>query len=507
MSVISLLFNFIESKVNWIRCKQTNSKIYSTIMKGVNSLNTFIKKLVGFSLGPIFGAFISLMTVPITTYFISPTEYGKASMFTVVQAMMATFIYLGIDQSYTREYHYHENKKELFQNALLVPIMASALLGGIIFVFSEQFSILLFSDGDYKHISILFTLLIVSTVIERFLLLSIRMEEKALEYSFFSIFVKVTVFILTLVLVLLGSRTFLTIVYSTILGQLIGDAFLIFRYRSLFNFKVSYLNKDLIKKMVLFGLPLIVAASLTNLLNTAGRFFLRGYSTYYELGIYTAALKIANVLQIVQTAFTSFWVPTAYRWHKEEKETKYFSYVADVLLFFMTLLFFGILFFKKVIVLILSANYSDAQYIAGLLALTPILYTLSETTTLGIVFSGKSYYNLWVSLLAIGPNLLLNMILVPRYGTVGAAIATAVAYIIFCMARTYFSRKSGFVISFWKQSINIGIFFLAALINTRSTNITLTCTIILFLVSLITQYSTIKDTINIKKSSKDWDFS
>ncbi|MGX7245837.1 lipopolysaccharide biosynthesis protein [Enterococcus quebecensis] len=469
-------------------------------------MKKFISKLMGFSIGPILGAAISFLTVPITTYYIDPSEFGKASMFSVIQYFLLSIIFLGIDQSYTREYHRVENKNKVFQNALIIPLLASMLLSVIIFIFQNQFSIFLFSDSKYPEISILFGIMIVLSVVERFILLSIRMAEKALEYSLFSVFLKLVVFVFTLVLVLSGKRTFLTIVYATIFGQFLGDAFLIIRHRKLLKIGLNDFDYPLLKKMITFGLPLVIAASLSNLLNTSGRFFLRGYSTFYELGIYTAALKISNILQIIQTAFTSFWVPTAYRWDKEKKDIKHFSFVSDILLLVMTIGFFLILFFKKYIALILSSDYSEAQFVAGLLALTPILYTLSETSTLGIVFSGKSHYNIWVSILAIIPNLVLNYLLVPKFGTIGAALATAFAYIVFCISRTYFSRKCDFKISFYKQSICICLFFIAACLNSFEYEYSYIVTLGFFIITLLVQYSTFSKIIEVKKNSEQWNF-
>lgn len=469
-------------------------------------MKTFLNKLVGFSLGPVIGAAISFFTVPVTTYFINPTEFGKASMFTVIQSFILSIIYMGIDQSYTREYNIHNNKQKVFQNALFVPFVMSILLFISIFIFRSDVSILLFSNENYTYLAILFGLLIIFSVIERFILLSIRMSERALEYSLFSISLKLFVFLFTISMILFGSRTFLTIVYSNIFGQMIVDVLLMYRYRELLNFKNNIIDKKLLKSMLVFGLPLIVAASFSNLLNTASRFFLRAYSSFYELGIYTAALKIANVLSIVQAAFTSFWVPTAYRWHQEKKSIKHFSFVSNVLLLVLTLGFFFILFFKKYIVLILSSDYSEAQYVAGLLALTPILYTISETTTLGIVFSGKSYYNLVVSILALIPNILLNFLLVPRYGTIGAGIANASAYIVFCLARTYFSRKNGFRISFVKQSLTIIVFFIAACINAFKIPYTIIYTALLFLLALFVQADTLKEIKDVKDNPVKWNF-
>jgi O-antigen/teichoic acid export membrane protein len=46
-----------------------------------------------------------------------------------------------------------------------------------------------------------------------------------------------------------------------------------------------------------------------------------------------------------------------------------------------------------------------------------------------------------VSLLSGGANLLLNLLLIPRWGGVGAAVATGVSYIVFFCARTVISRR------------------------------------------------------------------
>ncbi|HCS93968.1 MAG TPA: polysaccharide biosynthesis protein [Bavariicoccus seileri] len=469
-------------------------------------MKKFIQKLLGFSAGPIIGAFISFFTVPVTTFFIVPEEFGKASMFTLVQSLVMTFIYLGVDQSFTREYNYFKDKKILLQNAILLPLFFSILMATIISLNSSWFSQLLFDSPNYGYLANLFSLMIIFSVFERFLLLTIRMEEKAVEYSFFNVFLKVVVFFTTIVLVFLGERSFLTIVYSAVFGQIIGDIVLILRNREFLKITNSYIDRDLIVKMLKFGLPLIIAASVNNLLNTSGRFFLRGLSTYHDLGIYTAAIKIANILQIFQSAFTSFWVPTAYRWNKENKKIKHFSYISDMVLLIMTLGFFFILFFKKYIVLILSSQYADAQYVAGLVALSPILYTLSETTTLGIVFSGRSYYNIWVSILSLIPSVCLNILLVPKFGTIGSAIATATAYMIFCFARTYFSRRGGFKINYKKQLYVTSIFYLAACINAIQSMYVPYITGVLLIVCLLFQLSTIKTTLVIKKNSSDWDF-
>ena len=68
----------------------------------------------------------------------------------------------------------------------------------------------------------------------------------------------------------------------------------------------------------------------------------------------------------------------------------------------------------------------------------PILYTISETTALGIAFSRKTILTLIITVTCAIMNGIGNAILVPLYGALGAAVSTAIAYLAFFWLR-YFS--------------------------------------------------------------------
>lgn len=470
-------------------------------------MNPLIKKFFGFSIGPVIGAFISFITVPITTYFVLPQEYGKASMFTVIQGLIVTILYLGIDQAYTREYHESKDKKHLLLNSMLVPILLSLLIFIIISLNLEKFSSLLFGSSEYLLATFLFGVTIIFLVFERFIMLSIRMEEKAIEYSIVSIILRLNVLIFTLLFVFFIRRDFLAVVYSTAFGQIIVDFYLIIRYRKSLNLKGFSFDNLLFKKSLKFGMPLILSAALNNLLHSIDRISLRAWSNFYEIGIFTAALKITAPLTIIQTSFTSFWTPTAYRWNSQKKEAKYYDLVSKVVLLVLSIIFCMILIFKDLAVLLLGKEYADARYLIGLLCLYPIMYTLSETTSLGIAFSRKSYLNMWVSLISIVPNIILNYLLIPEFGAVGAAIATGVSFVVFFLGRSYFSMRNwrGFPL---KQEITVSFILLfAALINTFDCSYITVINIIFLLLILLLQVPTIKKLITVRKKDKEWDFS
>jgi O-antigen/teichoic acid export membrane protein len=87
----------------------------------------------------------------------------------------------------------------------------------------------------------------------------------------------------------------------------------------------------------------------------------------------------------------------------------------------------------------------------------PTLYTLSETTVVGIAYSRKTYYNLLISGVIAVINIVGNSILVPRFGALGAAASTGISYIFFFILRSVIGNKlwQGFSLSH-----NFLIFFL-----------------------------------------------
>lgn len=428
-------------------------------------MKKFLSRLAGFSIGPIVGALISFITTPLLTHQVHPTEYGKAAMFLTLHLWIQSLIYLGMDQAYTREFHEEKDETKLIQNAMLLPLSSAILILGLVLVFPEFFANLLFEDRAEVFPVIAFAILIIFMVFERFILLHIRMHERAVEYSSFNIILRLNVLIIAVAMLFMDRVSFHTVVYSQIFGQLATDIYLVIRYRHLINFRNFRMDKRLIKNMVHFGLPIMIGAVVFSSLNALDRFFLKYYSDAATLGVYQATLKVAGMIGIIKTAFTSFWVPTAYRWHSENRPMRNFQFISELMMLLMTVAFFGIVLCKEVIVWILGPEYSASTYLIGLMVLPQLLYTTSETTTLGIVFSRQSHLNVLVSGLSIVPTILLNILLTPRLGGVGAVTSSAVGFLLFFALRTWFSKRVGFDFPVMRQFVVAGLMFVCGLLN------------------------------------------
>ena len=404
-------------------------------------MKSYIKKIGGFSLGPILTALIGLIIVPLTTRFITVEEYGRSSMFVLAQGIISMVVCLCMDQAYIREFNHEDDKRKLIQNALFFPLLFSVLISVLIVIFSEHVSLWLFGTRTEYLAVYMMALMVPFIVLKTFTLASLRMKEKGLLYSLFSVLLKVLVLLFTLLLFFLYEKSFRSVVFALALSEIIEGIILSLIFCKDFNFSRFRPDKELLFSMLRFSLPLIPSVLLSWALSSTDQIMLRSLCTYSELGLYSAAHKIVSILSIIQTCFTTVWTPIYFRWYKDNVSNERYAFVMQAVCYLMSVLCFGVLLCKDVLGWILGGDFVEAISIFPFLLLHPVMYTMSEATVIGIFLTRKTRYNIWVSVVAGVANIALNYCLIPFIGGRGAALATGVSYLIFFWVRTLISRK------------------------------------------------------------------
>lgn len=424
-----------------------------------NKKKSLLRQLCAFGIGPILGMFVSILTVPITTRLLIPEEFGKTSMFTLVQTLFNLVALLGMDQSFVRFYNYTEIKKEkLIQTSLLLPVSFCVLIVVVVEFFREKISIFMF--GQFEPVILWsFIIFLPSLVLNRFCLLSIRMSLRGKVYSFLQLCSQILNFLFLIVLLVFYEKSFKSVVYANVCSIIIGTiiAIILCDDFSFFSFIKNFFKIDriLLKKMLIYGLPLLPASILTWVMNAFDKFSLRTWCDFNQLGVYTAAFKIVAILNIVQSIFTTTWTPMAYKWYEEKVNPKCFERISTIVMTVMSLLFSILVVSRKIIMIFLGSEYSGASDIFVFLLFSPVLLTVSETVGLGINFEKKTIYNLYISFFATILNFIGNYFLVRYFGALGAAVSTCICNVIFFFARVLISRKIWYKFSVYKYFINI----------------------------------------------------
>lgn len=404
-------------------------------------LRKYIYNFFSFSVGTWLGALISFFTTPIISYLIVPDEFGRASMFTLVYSILYTVVVLGLDQSFVRFYYEigEEERKGLFWECITVPTVLSLIVIVPFLLFEEKLSILFF-QRYYPHIGLLLLLSLISGIFQRFNSVSVRMQQKGLAFSTIQIISSVTNAVCTILYARFISPDF----YAIVAGQITGNIFSLaygFMYDKK-NRKITKVNFQNIKKYVRYGIPFLPTFLVSWLFSSMDRISLRQYSTFNEMGLYSAAFKLVSVMNLVQTGFTMAWIPMAYEKYANEPEnTDFYRKAFLTISLVMYLVGLAAIGFKDIIFLLFSKSYREASYIAPFLILMPIMYTISEVTVVGINFKKKTYWHMVIVSASALANYVGNTLLVPTLGGKGAAISTGLSYIVFFAMRTIISKK------------------------------------------------------------------
>ncbi|MCY1346387.1 hypothetical protein D9M69_324710 [compost metagenome] len=199
------------------------------------------------------------------------------------------------------------------------------------------------------------------------------------------------------------------------------------------------IDTEKLKAMLRFGAPLIMSGVAFWGLTAMDKIFLRNFSSFEELGVYSVASSFAAAAIVFQNIFSIIWAPTVYKWAAESINVKKIDQVTEYVLVAVVILFSLTGLFSWVVIYLLPASYAKVQYILVACMAYPLFYTLSETTVVGLGITRKSIYVMAASIIAVLVNLVGNYLLVPIYGAAGAAVSTAIAFWVFFICRTEFS--------------------------------------------------------------------
>ncbi|MBU8752324.1 lipopolysaccharide biosynthesis protein [Priestia megaterium] len=407
------------------------------------NVDYILKKFKQFSYGQFLVFGIGLLTVPILTRVVTPEDMGKYSLFDTISQLAYAMVILGLDQSFIRFYN-EENEKgksKLLRICTIISTFVLIIIALIGMIFYKKISYFIVGKESFT-IYILLVFQVFLLVLYRFTTSQIRMSQKAFLFSFLQTLQRLCFIIVAYLFFLKTSTNYFILICGCILSYLVTIIWGILSERKIWRMHSTQKMQSSLRDILIYGIPFIFTSALTWLFQSIDKIMINAYWDYYEVGIYSGAMNIVKLLNIFQSAFVISWVPLVYEYRKKNPNDTSFYVIANrIVSYIMIMLATILILFKDVIIKFLGSEYSQAVGIFPFLLLMPIMYTISETTSLGINFSKKTYYHVIISAVAAICNILLNVILVPKYGAIGAAIATGISYFVFFILRTIISNK------------------------------------------------------------------
>jgi len=400
-----------------------------------------IKLFIKFSYGTIVAFFISFIITFISTRFFSPEYYGMLSTFTIIVSTTMVLLTLGTDNAFVRFFNHYksESRPSLLKYLLKLPSFFFILLCLFSLIFYEKISVFIIGESDLVIVVVLLITIFFELVL-RFASLVLRMQKKANLYSIIQISHKLIYALAIIIMYNFVSEKYKILIFSFSSGIFITSILAV-----LFDAKFWFLTKketnQINKKvLILYSLPFVISSTLSVVNENIDKFFIKLLMNDSYLGIYTAGFKLVMMISLFQGLISTMLVPIFYEHYEKNPEdfsfyTKTFNLVSILMLIIST----GFIMFKDIFILILGQEYRNVSSIIPFLVFGPMMYTISETTVIGINFKKKSSYHVLVSLSVMITGIIMNYILVPILGLMGAGIAYSISSTVFFVSRSLFS--------------------------------------------------------------------
>ena len=203
-------------------------------------------------------------------------------------------------------------------------------------------------------------------------------------------------------------------------------------------------DRDKIKALLHLSLPTLPHLFCSTLGRFADRFFLAGVVGLAATGFYSLAMNISTLILLVMGGVTTALNPMFYRRANQQDETlpADWARLSTLVIFGAAWVSLGLAVMGSELVHLLAPpKYYDTIPLLPVLALGQAVTMLYWLLAPGISHTRKTWVYPLASFPAMAVNLLLNAVLVPRFGGMGAAWAMVVSATTQTLIFGYFSRR------------------------------------------------------------------
>jgi O-antigen/teichoic acid export membrane protein len=376
---------------------------------------------------------IAVALLPLYTRYLTPADYGAAEVMFAAVVSISIVVRLGLIEAVLRFYYKDDEDPDRVVASTFAGLFWLATIGALIALpFAQPLGEALLNPKasevglatELARISI--GGLWVLTMFE-FMLTLFRLEERARAFFVTTILNVLVTIGLTVVLVVgagEGARGLLVGSYASGAAFVLG--LIVWQWRRL----SLRFDRALLRRLLRFGLPTMPAEASLYLLNFGDRIIIVRYAGLPEAGLYSLAVKFAQGVNVLVRGFQLAWPPLAYSIRDDDEARGFYAVVVTLFAAACAFVVTGMWLFSRWIVRALAApKFFDSYEAIGLITTAVTLYALYMVMVVILGRTGRTGFNFPAAFAALVTNVVLNLLLVPPLGIVGAGLALVASYL------------------------------------------------------------------------------
>jgi len=398
----------------------------------LNKFKLFIENFVVYGFGGIISKVIPLIMVPIITRLMPNTDYfGVSDLSNTIISFTSALAIMGMYDAMYRMFFEKEDKefkKGICSTAFVFTILTSLIIFIIMLLFKEYISIIFFGDKQYSYVIYISAVATLVGATNSIISAPTRMQNKRKIFLVTNTISPIISYSISIPLLLNGYYVIALPLSAAISAFIMESTFAILNKEW---FSVKYFDFKLLKQLLFIALPLMPNFLIYWIFNSSDKLMITNIIGIGAAGIYAVGSKLGHTSQLIYTAFAGGWQYFAFSTMNDNDQVKSNSTIFEYLGIISYICTFFVFIFSELIYNILfTTEYATGFIIAPYLFLAPLLQMLFQVAANQFLVVKKTWPNMFILSIGAISNIILNILLIPKIGIEGAAIATLAGYVI-----------------------------------------------------------------------------
>jgi O-antigen/teichoic acid export membrane protein len=409
------------------------------------SLNESVNRIVVGSgvifAGTISGLFLNILIKGVLTRNLSQTDFGTYSLALTVISLTGAIATLGLHEGVPRYIAYFRGRKEDHKiQEIVVSGLLMGLVAGVLAMFISPIAFEHAAAGMFdtqENIASIIRIMIFAIPLTIFLNLAVAIyrgfDRTNVNMYFYDVIRPVSLWAFVSIAVLAGVSLH-TFVLADLLSMVFTFSLMVvyFVRNPPFKPELELRFSEPTKQLVKYSFPLLISATLLNLMTWTDTIMLGYFKSSQVVGVYSAVYPLVSFLTIIITSMGFVYIPVASRlWGEGRKDILGSLYqIVTKWCFVLSFPIFALMFVypEAILVRLYGAEYATGSMVLRILALGFITNAYFGFNYHTIMAVGDSGFLMKCSMASAVMNVVLNFMLIPQYGMLGAAAASAASF-------------------------------------------------------------------------------
>ncbi|MCX6171114.1 MAG: polysaccharide biosynthesis C-terminal domain-containing protein [Ignavibacteriales bacterium] len=414
----------------------------------IEKIKELTKDTAIYGISTIIGRFLGFFLVPFYTNVINTHDFGiYSNIYAYLAFLNIVFIY-GMDAAFMKYASLNDKseKKRIFSTAYLFVFLTSIVLSVFLYLLKTPLSHVMEIPAELTKLYYYLILILIFDTLAIVPFANLRLERKAGKFTA----IKLTNILLNISLNFILVLKYKMGIEAIFIANLIASAFSFFVFTpDIFKMLHLKIDKELLVKYLKFGLPYLPASMAAMIVQVVDRPVVLAMTNESTLGIYQANYKLGIFMMLFASMFQFAWQPFFLTNAKEKNAKELFAKVLTLFVIVSSLIWIILTLFVEDFARfqflpgksIIGKEYLSGITIVPIILLAYLFNGIYYNFQAGIYIEEKTKYFPYVTGAGAVVNVVVNILLIPLLGIIGAALATLASYIVMAAGLYFFSQK------------------------------------------------------------------